>query len=382
MESYYGEEICNGSDTIFNLTNPDKAYHFLYGPLDKLLITVVVPAVSLLGILGNLAFLFMCIRVKELRKAPVTIYLANLAVCDILFLLATNGWYVLSLFTNPVNLAFPVDSTLGCALWVISTHWWYPASLGFITLISFERYFAICRPMTHRMNKKARNLNHVLVTWILALLLTVTIVPQYGKFSTNCMLWPETEDFADLPVMVNECEAVNQIADIYANLVAIMLLILTLVINFVLFVRIISALRNHAKRSRRRSVSSVADRASTQVTRTLVANGIIFFICQLPLRVFTLDDVFDNLDDIMNDNLDDKFNFLSSQYLESFILLVGRAFLLLNAVINPFLYVFSCQHYRQAMVRAFCGSRCTKTDHEQSGQMERESALTATASNP
>ena len=93
-----------------------------------------------------------------------------------------------------------------------------------------------------------------------------------------------------------------------------------------------------------------------------------------------MDDVFDNLDDILKDNLDDKFKSLFSQYLESFII-IGRVFLLLNVAINPFLYVFSCQHYRLQKGNDHDGKSINffveadvwrLADHEQSAQMSEK----------
>ncbi|XP_072048909.1 kappa-type opioid receptor-like [Amphiura filiformis] len=337
-------KICQKAEIIFNLTEPDNDYQFLYSTFDILLITVIVPVISLIGILGNSAFLFTIIRIKELRNATVTTYLANLAVCDILLWIFVTAWYVATYMTSPVNGSFPVRSSFGCSIWQISTHWWYLGSLSFITLITVERYLAICKPVQHRnFRGKYLTLKIVIAVWVLSLLLTLTGVPQYSRSVFHCILWPESEEFIDLPITFNDCDPESSAADIYVNLLQILTLILGLIINFVLFAKIIIALRRFSKRSSR------SQNVSKQVTRTLLANAIIFFICQVPDRIFAFDDIFDNVGGV---------DLLRSHYSEALVLLVGRAFLFLNSIINPFLYVLSCKLYREAMLKAICGERC------------------------
>ena len=339
-------EHCDNSSIPFNVTDVSRAAGFLYTSYDKWIIYVIVPIISVVGVSGNSAFLFMAFRVTELRKAIVTYYMISLAVCDILFLLSTSGWYVASLVSSPVNLAFPVHSTFGCAFWVISTHWWYLASLGLVTLISVERYFAICKPVKHRNFKYAlRHRNVIILIWMTTLIITLTAIPQYGRLETNCMIWPDKENFTHLPKSIDRCVPVNEVANIYAHLIAKGVLIVAVLVNIGLYAKIIAALRKY----RNKRSTLVTERIRTQVTRTLVINGIIFFICQFPYRVFTLHDVLESLTT--------DFELLESHKTESTVQLVGRVFLFLNSTINPFLYIMCCQHYRESMRKAFFGDR-------------------------
>ena len=208
-------EACREANFILNLTDPDYAYQFLFDTFDVLLITIIVPVVSLLGIFGNGAFLFTTLRVKELRDATVTIYLTNLAVCDILFLIFVNTWYVASYLSSPLNSSYPVFSTFGCGVWVVTTHWWYLGSLAFITLITIERYFAICKPILHRnFGGKSVKLKIVCVTWILSLCFTLTGVPQYSRSIMHCIVWPKAEEFQDFPATFYDCDPESNAADV------------------------------------------------------------------------------------------------------------------------------------------------------------------------
>ncbi len=347
-------DICQKAEYIFNITEHEDAYGFLYGTFDVILITVILPVISVIGILGNSAFLYTIIRIEDLRKATVTIYLGNLAICDILLLIFVTGWYIATYISSPVNGAFPVTSALGCSIWQLTTHYWYLGSLSFITLITIERYLAICKPVQHRnFGGKRLTLKLVIAVWVISLVFTLSAVPQFSKSVFHCIFWPDSEEFKDLPLTFNDCNPESEAANLYVHLFHLVTLLISMVVNFVLFVRIIIALRGFSKRSSR------AENVTKQVTRTLVANGIIFFICQVPERIFSLDEIFDDVGGV---------DLLTSRYTEALVLLVGRAFLFLNSIINPFLYVLSCKLYRDSMIEAFCGGRCRKTTSKPDGE--------------
>ncbi len=118
--------------------------------------------------------------------------------------------------------------------------------------------------------------------------------------------------------------------------------------NSFLYLKILKALNSREIVQSSSSVPSAAskniNRARDQVARTLIINGIVFFICQIPSRIDNLDDSFDR---IIKD-----FAILTEEQ-EATLTLVGHAFLFLNSVINPFIYVGTCRHYRQSMIEAF-----------------------------
>ena len=342
MDLLHDSDICSHTDGILNLTNPDDARDILYDATDRFLLIVVVPIISMIGIVGNAAFLFMAMSVHDLNY--VTIFLSNLAVCDVLFLISVNVWFILTILNTPVNTEFPVHSVFGCAVSVISVNWWYYTSLGLISLITVERYMAICHPVKHlNIKGRARTLKLLAAVWISALIITLTQIPQNVKFTTSCVLWPQQEEFEELPRTINDCEPLSVGADIYGSSLILVSLILTMVINIALCIRIIQKLQKITR-------GSTANQTGNSITRTLIINGVIFFICQLPYRMWILDDVLD---------LTETVDLIAFEH-ESLVLTVARGFLILNSIVNPFLYVFTCRHYRQAMGKAFFTNRCIK----------------------
>ena len=84
-----------------------------------------------------------------------------------------------------------------------------------------------------------------------------------------------------------------------------------------------------------------AARIRNQISRTLIACGIIFFACQSPYRIAKLDFLLDDLELSIFD--DELFNTLLS---------LGQVLILLNSAINPYLYGLTCKHYRHAIIKA------------------------------
>ncbi len=187
---------------LINASEPAEAITWIYTDTDKLIIQVIIPAVSAVGLLANLAFLIVIARVPKMRTV-VSVYLANLALCDMLFLAFSNVWYGLSLQKTDVTLGWPVNTGFGCAMLTLTSYSWYYASVGLQTLISVERYIAICHPIRHLSFKGGkRNAKLLAMIWISAPLVTLTIAPRYCWYFYICIIWPDTPEYSSSPSVV------------------------------------------------------------------------------------------------------------------------------------------------------------------------------------
>ena len=335
------------SDDILNLTDPLIANEWLRSESEKIVVDMIIPIVSAFGVFGNTVFLIMIARLKEMRTS-LNAFLANLAICDIMFLLFANFWYIFYSSHSPIDLTLDVKSSLGCALYIVTTRIWYGASLAFTTLISVERFYAICNPLKHRVLRgTTRTFKLTFVIWVMSFLAALSLVPDFVIFRNLCLLWPPSHEYQHLPKRFSRCDPIDVFSKGYAAFITLVTLFAAMVVNIYLYVRIISTLH-------RRPVSAIsdqenqskADQIRNQVARTLIANGVIFFICQTPYRIKELVEFFAYVDE-------DGEGILDTDSLNSLVVL-SQACLFLNSVVNPYLYVFSCQHYRKGMVKAFC----------------------------
>ena len=88
------------------------------------------------------------------------------------------------------------------------------ASMIFVTLVTIERYIAICKPVYHRLiNTKRRCYKLVSASWVIATLLTIPSIPQIARVFTLCFVWPRDDAFFnDFPIVTSYCNLVYDFA--------------------------------------------------------------------------------------------------------------------------------------------------------------------------
>ena len=134
----------------------------------------VFPAIMLFGLISNLSFLFVLIRVRQMRTIT-NFYLANLAVADFLYLLMQGLTTGLNVLTYGIVQGQFYKSALGCVIGGTFLYMPYFTSIGLITLVTFERFIGICFPLKSRiMSSKSRTVKLVILIWILGFLPTLT----------------------------------------------------------------------------------------------------------------------------------------------------------------------------------------------------------------
>ena len=135
---------------------------FFYSWSDKLMITKIFPVIFAIGILTNTAFLFTVARIPQMRTTP-NFYLVNVACAD-LILIVTKGInsFYRYIWSSEINRAVPYQSPASCALIYSMAYLGYYASICLVTLVSIERFLAICLPLKHRMmNDKSHTIKMV-----------------------------------------------------------------------------------------------------------------------------------------------------------------------------------------------------------------------------
>ena len=117
---------------------------------EKLIILAFLPLLAFLGDVGNFAFLFAAIRVPRMRTTA-NIYLATLAVSDMVYISELCILYNYSYFISPKIRNYPQRSSRSCWIPYLIGNACYYFSLEIIMLLSLERYYAICHPLKHRL---------------------------------------------------------------------------------------------------------------------------------------------------------------------------------------------------------------------------------------
>ena len=193
---------CNQIKDIQNWTYHKIADEILTLTLTKsLLVKAFIPVVLVIGFVGNVAFLVLLARVKTIRTIT-NLYLANLAVADMMVLLLKA---VLQLWSYQAILGEPYNTSLGCG---VSAYFGLKsscASVLFITLVGFDRYFAVCHPIRYlnRKNKKQTSYIFTIFIWIIAASVGLLSTLSFGKLEVDyCILWPAHDKGAFINTLV------------------------------------------------------------------------------------------------------------------------------------------------------------------------------------
>ena len=276
------------SSVCINLTNPVTAQEKLYAIQDF----IFVLSMSVIGILANVAFL-LSVWVTPMMQSSLTAFMSNLAVTDIVYLFNFGAWTLVDYVTSDMFLDFPLYSNTDCYLFILSLFAPYFVSLGFVSLISVERYLAVCMPFRHHLMKgKRRTVKMIIGIWAVGLALTAVYASGF-VISEICILWPSNDEFShNVPFKIRSCF----LQFLYPRIIFITAFLVSIIFNAILSFNIIKALLN-------RNFEGIQGQEHVrktliQVTRTLVINNTVFFLCQLPVRLANLDDILDRVSDI------------------------------------------------------------------------------------
>ena len=177
---------------------------FFYSVAEYVVILSFFPLILLFGLVGNIAFIVVLILIKEMQTIT-NFYLANLAAVDLIFL-ATQvydmllGGYIMSHHVETQVYQSPN----GCGLLFTNLFMSHFASVGFVVLVSLERYLGICRPLQHSMVvAKGRTAKFVTACWVFGLIYSVKLIaPQWFVLGMICVIRSDEEQYANLPTIV------------------------------------------------------------------------------------------------------------------------------------------------------------------------------------
>ncbi len=340
--------ICDNTTTV-NLSTYGNAEVLLYSTTHKIIVMAVMPGITVVGILANLAFLVAITRLRRMRKS-LNAFLGNLALSDIFFLVDACLIYLVTYTSSPIIFDMPITSSLGCVGLNVPFYFGHLASLGFVTLISVERYYAICQPIRHKvMRRKKRTITLILASWITAFVMSLFFIPSYSNVKEWCVIWPDMKFYENMPKKYTMCvpsvEMEVFLKPQYAELFLIIVFFFGLTLNIALHVAIILTLIKRPVSGTGQNRADSRQREQTRkVSITLAVNTLIYVLCQAPYRLHALDVV---LFQLFGTNL---FPFQNDGHK---FWIVAEVCMFLNSSINPFLYVTGSAFYRRALIDAF-----------------------------
>lgn len=341
---YFTNGECTGFGWNFFNSTKDIIRPILNPAITRTMVLYFHPLVAVLGILSNLSFIFVVWRVQHMRNS-MNIILLNLSVADLLFLLLGTTTKFVNVINSPV-----VGDSFFCQCFVIiplvnvATF----ASLLLVSLISVERYIAVCKPHQYlKFTCRRLTLAYVSCVWISSLALAICLLPSTMDFVSVCIIWPDTSAYSNFPAKVGFCEARSDFWSSVNESVQIFPFFIALVLNVVCFVKIMSRLYGRivlpfltGPTKQDSQVNKRQNHSTNAATKMLIINGTAFFVLATPFHVTSAVQFFES--------------FLSKwscgcRYFKD----ISVLFLYVNSAVNPFIYGLTNRTYRRAYYSVF-----------------------------
>ncbi|XP_072039005.1 neuropeptides capa receptor-like [Amphiura filiformis] len=343
---------CNLSNSTILLTD------LQWSSTEKVSILAILPTLMSIGDVTNLAFLYTVVTIPRMHTVA-NIYLANLAITDMLFVSQATISYVIVYLMTPIRNA-AIQTQAGCWLAFLPSVLFYYVSLAMVFLVSMERYYAVCQPLKHRaFTKLGRAKTHIVISWLIGFIFAVPSTLTWGDI-TSINICTRKLDVNELPMPYIQTLYICQmkhphqtIINLIAELIPSTLFCVTLIASCVLYVKVLININTQTKTTMKSSKTHIA-KVKNQIARVLIINGILFFICQIPYRM-------NSIHEILSDN---KVWSLPEDN-RQLLIIFSRLSLYINSTINPFVYGAGSRYYRNAFFEAFglCASKESNSSH-------------------
>ncbi|XP_038051432.1 neuromedin-U receptor 2-like [Patiria miniata] len=333
--------------TTIDLSDPSIAVRYEYNSVHTVLVTIVYPCICLFGILTNSIFLLTVFRVPDMRTIT-NAYLSNLAVSDIMFLSTGAGFGLWKYLSTPVTADYSIcGGAAGCFFTTLLNNTPFHASTFLVTVVTVERYLAVCRPILHRnINSRGHTIGLLAITWLVAACLAVFVFFGGSNYIVKCVMWPDDIRYSNFPQTIASCYNSALWAYVFVAFALTAPTFLAFLVTFTLDVFIVRKLSRRINKFGSEQPSSLAQsrRIRDRVAKMLVITGALFFTLITPrfiLSIYFFVTFFAGAPGLSPDA-------------EFIVFVTTNALLYVNSAINPIIYAFSNGRYRHAARLALC----------------------------
>ncbi|KAK4474098.1 hypothetical protein MN116_003405 [Schistosoma mekongi] len=296
----------------------------------KLLIITLYSFITLMGVTGNLLVVWVVLRVKLLQTIT-NIFIANLAVSDILMSLVATPFTPLSLYmsnwTLPEAVCKLLPTTMGVSVYVSTL-----TSMA----IALDRFFVIVHPFLPRM-KIWLCFIIIFTVWIIAVLISMPLAVYQQKHKdpinnvSSCREnWPKESSREVFTIVSFVLQFV-----IPCSIISVCYFRISLLLRARLHTQIGSGTKTHMKEERE-------IKRKRRTNTMLIAMVIIFVICWIPLNILWM---------VMDVHSEEQINDVQNSKNFSLIFFVCHLLAMSSAVYNPFLYAWMNSNFRKEFHR-------------------------------
>lgn len=307
-------------------------------PALSIVISVIHVTICVVGLLGNTLVIYVVLRFSKMQTVT-NIYIVNLAIADECFLIG-----IPFLVTTSILKSWKFGGYM-CRIYMTTIGINQFTSSTFITIMSADRYIAICHPIS---SPKLRTpfISKIVAgaAWTISAIMILPIIlysdavndgpPESNHYSCN-IIWP-TSNSTDSQVM----KQLNTFT-IYSF---ILTFAIPLILIFICYVLVIRKLQTVGPKNK----SKEKKRSHRKVTKLILTVITIYVFCWLPYWIAQLVLIFQPTDN------EEGLSCPKQQGVSLFLLCHMITNLLSNAnsAINPVLYAFLSDNFKKSFVKA------------------------------
>ena len=192
---------CHENNTIF-------MYDFIANGLTRssfreLQASILQPVIAGFGLIINALFLTIILKTPNMRTVT-NAYLASLSISDTIFLAIQASYSFIAWWLSPFEADVAFTKSGGCLFETFFIKITFFLSIFIVSVVSFDRYLAICRPLQHRIiSGKSRTTKLIVACFITAAASAIPIVYLESNFEYYC--WERPDHLKDMPLVFGTC---------------------------------------------------------------------------------------------------------------------------------------------------------------------------------
>ena len=363
----------SGTCDYMSVDYEEAVYSLLYTDMQNFIYRFILPTIFVVGVLNNSAFIYVVIRSKSMQTTTNTC-LVNLAVADLIYITFSIVQRLWGFIYSPITPDDTSYGVIGCSMFTLVKSTSYFASLVLITLVSVERFYAVCRYQKKRNQRVYRNV--IFITWAASFSLSLTFIPSVSNHLCYFMEWPDQPPFNELADVWVLCSPGKGWFTTYTDIVQTIPYVVLLLTNLCLYYNIIVGLNSAIKRAMLTGKRLKNTQLRNQVAWMLIINGVLFFILLLPQELSFLIKIIIE-------------NYANTSGLWRNLTEIMSLLTYINSSINPIVYSVMSSRYRKAFQDAFmrekCQRRetdyCTNTEYIQPSAINQEESFVSNRNN-